>query len=145
MQPRVTKERMKTVKSVKYITRSKQNGEEHFLFSSEVYNPQLDDSFESRFTIIVDKNEMVSINVEPGYNAPEFSDVVKALEKMLTILKKTAREKQYGSVQTYKENFNVVRVGTGGNWIVKTSNGKMSLTAVPLETVQNCLPELKKI
>ena len=144
MQPRVTKERVKTVKSVKYITRSKQNGEEHFLFSSEVYNPQLDASFESRFTIIVDKNEMVSIRVEAGYNAPDFSDVVKALEKMLTVLQKPARENQYG-VQTYKENFNVVRVGTGGNWIVKTANGKMSMTAVPLETVQNCLPELKKI
>lgn len=142
MQPRVTKERVKTVKSVKYITRSKQNGEEHFLFSSEVYNPQLDASFESRFTIIVDKNEMVSIRVEAGYNAPDFSDVVKAMKEMLEGLKKPP--KNTASVQVYK-NLNDVYVGIHGNWIVKTATGKMIFKAIPLNSLRESFSELEKL
>ena len=142
MQPRVTKERVKTVKSVKYITRSKQNGEEHFLFSSEVYNPQLDASFESRFTIIVDKNEMVSIHVEQGYKTPDFSDVVKAIGRMLEILKKPPRNTAY--VCVYK-NLNDVYVGTHGDWIIKTASGKMILKAIPLRTIRECFFQLEEL
>lgn len=139
MQPRVTNERMITVK---YITRSKQNGEEHFIFSAEVYNPQLDEYFESRFQLIIDKSEMVSIHVEQGYKTPDFSDVVKAIGRMLEILKKPPRNTAY--VCVYK-NLNDVYVGTHGDWIIKTASGKMILKAIPLRTIRECFFQLEEL